>query len=645
MEIWIPVREVAELEGISKKAVHKKIKANKYIAQVDKRQRKGKERFIIALSSLSGELKKKYEETQRKEVQEAAHVTEKKRKIAEYRFSVLQEWARYAEEKGAGKSVVISEFLQESGIDANRATLFRWQKAYRDYGMKGLLPGWKSNRPSFEVFSEEALEYGRRLYLHGNRWTLKLAYNEILRAAEIKGWKVGSFETWRRYIRAIPKPVKVAAREGKKVFEDTCVPSIERDVTSVNVMEIIESDHHQVDVACRIRDLDTGEERVCFPWLTVWYDVRSRKVISWVLSEKPNSDTINISLRQAILQYGVPEMVHLDNGKDYRCKHFRGGEEKIQILGKKEAIKVQGLYETLGIETSWAIPYNAKSKTVERFFKTFRTEFACYFSGYRGKNYLERPDGLEKKIRKKKVHSYEYIKEAIHVWVDHYYNEKREHRGKGMEKRTPNQVFFSLMKEKRAVKEEELVLLTSKYMKPLTVERDGIKAFDTRYWNDQVQFKLLGEKVFIRYSEDDLSKIFLFDLKGKYIGVAEQRQIAHWRANPDEYKRQMRLKKVLKDSVRPWLDDAKKLTNEQREALIFSRGIPDFQEPGMIEKVVGTKYAAIVAEEQKRVEQQKKADARAAQVIDALADAETQTEKNSKADDIYERWINHLSEF
>jgi transposase InsO family protein len=426
---------------------------------------------------------------------------------------------------------------------------------------------------------------------------MKLGYVELKEKAKKKGWAIPSYTTVKEYLNnEIPEAVKERHRRGRKSFEDKVLRPILRDPSDLKPMEVIESDHHQVDVAVKMPD-----GRVVFPWLTAWMCVRTRKILGWVLVSSPNSDSINISLYQTISKYGVPEKVHLDNGKDYRAKMFTGEGRKGWIWGKTKVEidekAFQGIYGDLGIDIMWATPYNAKTKIIERFFKTFRTEFSVYWRTYRGKDKTERPEELDKRIRKRDVVDFEYLKNAIHYWVDVRYNNEREHRGKGMELRTPNNVFFSMLKTKRAVREEELSLLCTREPKMKTVQNYGIDLFGGWYWNDKIQELYFGRKVGVRHREDDISQIYVFDPEGVFLGIAKRVDDGTWGMNEKDYKRLMQLKKVMRESVKNWEIEHMpvRMTEEEREALI-SKNEKEYIEPELKGKYINTKYTQIVAD-------------------------------------------------
>ena len=607
---WITTKEAAELLGITDRSVQRNCITGKYQVKT-KKSKKGREHFLIALSSLPEAAQKKYAGQEPKEEikQDFSGLPDWAREKAIYRNTILTAWENFAAVKEDTPAGCVDDFIRESGGlygRLTRSTLYRWKKALDKDGVPGLAPRWKNGRKplSDETFSQEAKDFAEDVYCHQGRVSMKQVYYKTRKAGRRKGWNVPSYDTFRRFIGSIPKSVKILTREGKKAYEDRAMPIIFRDPSKLEPLEVVESDHHQVDVAVRLPD-----GRVVFPWVTAWMDVRTRKILAWSLVTRPNSDSINISLRELILRYGVPGCVHLDNGKDYRAKLFTGGIERFSY--RMNVDETEGIYKALGTRVSWAIPYNAKSKTIERFFKTFRTEFSLYMRGYRGKDTKERPENLAKQIKNNNIHTLESLKEALYCYFEVVYNEERVHTGKGMGKRPPNAVFYQDGGPvKRVVSEAELSLLCSRHPRPKQVEQTGIWMNDFQDWYMppiEIQHKYFGRKVQIRYVEDDISKLYLFDMAGRYLGTADKKGEADWGMDTEGYKKHMGYKKAVREADKSRLGRLDRMSDREREGLVVNPAAArNFKEPELKKKVpVITKFSLVIEEEKKQDKRKK----------------------------------------
>ncbi len=56
------------------------------------------------------------------------------------------------------------------------------------------------------------------------------------------------------------------------------------------------------------------------PWVTAALDMRTRRRLSWVIVEKPNSQSIATVIKRLLLDHGRPEAFYWDNGQDFECK-------------------------------------------------------------------------------------------------------------------------------------------------------------------------------------------------------------------------------------------------------------------------------------------------------------------------------------
>lgn len=615
-EEYISTKEVAALTGLDRRSVRRKCQRGDYEVR-ERKSRKGGIKYMIAVRSLPEEVKAAYngKQTQGKKGGREAlpAMVEWKRAAAIERLEIIKEWERYAGERGKSPGGCVEEFCKEKGGKYTRPTLYRWRRSYKEGGLTALAPDWKNvKKPlSDEVFSRGAKEFMRDFWLHPNLPSMKLAYDVMKEEARKKGWKVPSYTTAKQLLSQIPEAVKAKHRKGTKYMEDRIYPYLERDNAKLKPMQIIVADHHQLDIATRMPD-----GRIIFPWLTGWKDLRTNKILSWVIVSQPNGDSINISLHQMITKFGIGDWLYLDNGKDFRQKLFTGEGRKNWAWSKKK-IRIElketeweGIYKELGYKgVIWAKPYNAKAKKIERYFKEVVNRFSVFFRSFRGRKVEERPEGLQGKIRRGDVVEFETLKRYMHQFIDIRYNGKRVHRGKGMEGRTPNQVYYEMKTQKRSIREEELVILMSKVHKPKQVRQQGVQMFSGWYWNDRVQMSHFGEKVNIRYIEDRLDRVYIFDMNWKYLGTGERRPGAEFFMESEEYRKNLRYKAALKDSIKGWEAGnlpEKRMSGISREMLLDGEEIQE-TEPELETRYVRTKYAdLVVADEQEKEKRKKK---------------------------------------
>ena len=626
-EKWVTIKQAAEVINVSIRTIKKNIKNEKYIVKCE-RTVKGQMAKLISLASLGIQEIPQSKPEPMPAIASLADSNERQRGEAFRRLEILKKWRDYVERSDESASRATETFLK-LGLagEISRSTLYRWNGDYEEHGLLGLVPNWSNGQEKFndKLFHPAAQLLAKQLFLQQSRVSYAQVYKLVGKKAAIEGWPVPSYATVTRYLRSIPAAARIALREGRKACEDRAVPSVLRTLDGLQAMEIIESDHHQVDVA-----VADAEGRVFFPWLTIWFDVRARRPLGWILSSTPNSDGINLALYKTIRKYGVPREVHIDNGKDYRAKIFRGEQgrfkaEKTEIKSDLKPSLIDGIYGMLGIKVHWAIPYNAKTKVIERFFRTLRTEFSVWFRGYRGKNTLEKPELLARQWRQADVFPFDAFKLAFEKWIEVEYSENREHQGLGL--RTPNQVFAETRGEKRTVSEEELIWLCSQYPRRLKVGKNGLYLFNDWYWSEKLACEHLGENVLVRYAEDNLNRIFVMDERGRFIGMADKRNPGSWKMDADEYRRHMRMKKAVKESIMPYADIAGSLAPADRERLFLGlihdegKGLPEAPE-----LPVETPFGPILENDRKDREKAREQEAQGLEWLHQYADTDMKPE-------------------
>src|ERR1022692_4184994 len=87
------------------------------------------------------------------------------------------------------------------------------------------------------------------------------------------------------------------------------------------------------------------------PWLTAMIDMRSRKIVGTAWSATPSSHTISSALRVGIESFGIPQILYVDNGKDY---------EKVGRIDFSP--ECSGVLVRLGIQPQYCLPRHPQSK-------------------------------------------------------------------------------------------------------------------------------------------------------------------------------------------------------------------------------------------------------------------------------------------
>lgn len=477
-------------------------------------------------------------------------------------------WARYIlcnklEEQysssAGSKLEIVENFVENASKDFPQQmevikklsvpTLRRWFGVYLKNKTNPLaLSSGHGTNKGVRRIDTEVLEAIRGLYKSKNKPNMMFVYERIVAAF---GTDAISYGTMRNYIKYDMTSVeKDKARMGAKEFKDTYSPYIIRGYNDVKAGQEWMSDGHDLEMMCYRgnKKKANGERYYGSPKLIVWIDVKSRLITGWTLSWTETTESIAIALKRGIEKYGVPKKVFTDNGKAYKSKILKGTDE------------LDGIYASLGLEVSHALPYNAQSKHIERWFRDFKESFAKSSITYKGGNIVERPERMRSfamdKIAKGKILEQEELEAALEAFINYknhsYYTLRREtgrkaHRGRGMNNRTPLEVFNeeNPVGERKMLSDEKLRLLFL-YEEIRTIQQNGIEYLGNTYEHENLYFHQ-KEKVKIKFDPHDLRSIYVYLETGEFLCKADKLQTAGWSNDIDSIKAKAnRHKKIAK---------------------------------------------------------------------------------------------------
>lgn len=453
-------------------------------------------------------------------------------------------------------------------------TIERQWKNFRDahFDYTVLAPKWGGSRGKRKVTNDEfnnLLSFA----LHPN----KLRISECVRLTKMKmkreqipspsheatlrralmDWKNLNYDKW------------VFCREGEKALNDKVLPYNDRDITCLDVGDVVVTDGHMLNFD--ILHPFTGKR--CRMSMVMWYDWASCMPLGWEIMPTENVQCVAAGLRKAILTLGkIPKVAYLDNGKAFKAKVFTDKNIDFEDAG------FYGMFARLKIETVFAWPYNAQSKVIERFFGTF-AEVERLMPTYTGTEISTKPAHMMRNEKlHKQLHEKRYggwvptIQEANNIiagWVNSY--AERPHNAiKGL---CPGELLKT--GQGTGVDETELRYLMMS-MEVKRVHRNGVSFMGRSYYDESLYgYK---EPVTVKYDFDDLSRVYVYDITGaKLICEAPVREKVHPMAKylgtkedlafvKEGIKQKRSLKKLTESTARAWVSQAPELiTIPERE--------------------------------------------------------------------------------
>lgn len=286
----------------------------------------------------------------------------------------------------------------------SRTTIWRWFSSFQRKGPAGLLDPPRRDKGTSRFFGSPSnwkypvvAKFALAKYAEG----LSVAYITDAIAREWKRFSLSGvrppcYDTVNGLLMSVPKPVRDVARLSEQECNAKNAPFLLTDIASVRVNEIWVSDHRVYDVLvqndCFPRFPTLARMRV---WETAIEDMRSRAIVGAVWAATPSSRTIASALRLAITRFGLPEIFYCDNGKDFR-KIGRSAQIPLEL---DEEGRVQldpsasDLLRRLGIQAKYCIPRHPQSKQIESYFSTVAGRFDVIFgAAYAGPKPHLRPD-------------------------------------------------------------------------------------------------------------------------------------------------------------------------------------------------------------------------------------------------------------
>jgi transposase InsO family protein len=448
--------------------------------------------------------------------------------------------------------------------DLSEVTIYRWVRAFTKRGLVGLADQARSDRGSSRFFEKhpDAATLAAYLYL-GQRQSVRAAYEAIQRDClllKLKPCELPSYETVRAFLKRTPEPLMLLAREGRRAYTEICAPYISRRYDDVTSNEIWVSDHALHDVECQndcFLDADFGTPIRLR--LTAILDFRSRFVVGCSWAWEGSSRSITTALRRAVALYGPAEVFYCDNGKDYlkvgrgaMPAYLRESNESPTEWYTHEmaAIEKMGVLARLGMSVQHCIVRHPQSKHVERFFRTMHERFDKKFPTYTGGSPDRRPDFTTEAMAEHRkllrigepgmsLHppASAFIRLAL-AWLDQYHS--TPHRGKGMDGRTPRQVFEQERNPRqKPVPAPEVLALMLRERQRRNVQECSIVLEKKRYiGDDQISAAMLHElnsrEVVVAFDPLDLEKVAILDNEGRLIAWARQQNYVTQSANANE---------------------------------------------------------------------------------------------------------------
>ncbi|MFI3301165.1 MAG: DNA-binding domain-containing protein [Candidatus Gastranaerophilales bacterium] len=642
-ETWISIDKFCALTDVKKETVRRKCKNENYVVKFEKQGRN--KIYYILFSSVELELQSK--------ITASNNQLDNKAQQNINTYSDAPSWAKEQVDKYLGLFNSIENLSYNETLDfiqkwneknpdkkTSYPAIKQRYKKYKSGGTQALLPKY-GHKNNYAVIEQNYYDYFKTLYLKDgapsaqSSWRITLGYAQSTN----NDFDFATFPSCLTFVRRlkkeIPEQAIYLARYGEASWNKKYASYIPRNYSNISAGSFWVSDHAQIDVGVVFNG------KTCFPWVTVFRDVKTSKWLGWFLhAEAPNSDHIFQAFYYGALRFGKPNDIYIDNGKDYRSKDFAGGRrkpcvesslacestrqtdepidsdvrvfEKNSTGAKRRSIKVghnktreNSLMANLGINVHFALPYNAQAKPVERDFLKIKSYLSKHMVGYRGGNVVERPEKLKQEIKENKIMQFDEFKTLFDDFILNVLN-KMPSKGKILQGKCPDELWAEEFVVKNVLNKDALKLFCTRTSNDVKIGRNGVydSSLKITYWSEwMIAHK--GRCVYLRRDVNAYQEAWVFDAAtDKYIDKANVYQAVSFMATTNveksEYKKAIEKKNREKKVLKTYLEAKHNPTNaEIIENYKRSLKGVEFKSNPKISKISNTKMDQVIRLERK----------------------------------------------
>lgn len=428
---------------------------------------------------------------------------------------------------GAGhrKSAAVGDVARLIGV--SEASIWNWYRAVEgvraDDWLAYLAPrhrGARRNVTRTEC-SEKFWDHVKSDYLRLEAPSFSSCYRRALVVAQREGWKVVPEATARRRLKQEVSPVtQVLARKGLEAMK-RLYPAQTRDKTALHALEAVNADFHKWDVFVRFpRYEGDNEGEVIRPQMVAFQDIYSGRILSWRVDRTPNKTAVALALGDMIEEFGIPEHMLLDNGREFANK-FLTGQAQTRHRFKIKDDDIPGILLTLGCQIHWATPYSGQSKPIERAFRDLCDAVAKdprLAGAYTG----NKPDAKPENYGSKAIELSDFLAVVADGIEEH--NARQGRRSETAMGRSFIETFdasYASAPIRKATDEQRRLWLMGAEGLKADAKTGEIRFQKNRYWSAWMH-EIAGDRVVARFDPEDFRKgLHVYALNGSYLGHAE----------------------------------------------------------------------------------------------------------------------------
>jgi hypothetical protein len=329
-------------------------------------------------------------------------------------------------------------------------------------------------------------------------------------------------------------PAEVAlARHGEEALKNGFIAHIDRNWDNVQPGFMLVGDNRQFDVFVRVPGAKEGEWKAVRPWICAFIDARSWHVVSFTITTEDINNDLIANVLGAFIHSNenrAPLVCYVDNGKDFNAMGF---SKPVEMDGHEHSTFIE-----LGTNTLNSIAFNAKAKTVERYFRDMMMEFDKLFPSYLGSRPGDRPDTAAFfQKNPEKLLSVEQFTECFGAWLDKQQNMPKH--GKIHKGKSPREIWESRTPLSESLSDARLFMAFLKPEKETrTITRGPKIEVNNNFYYSQELWPHYGKPVMVKTDRNNLSHVYAFKTDGTFICECHTKQsIEAYATDPESRKR------------------------------------------------------------------------------------------------------------
>ena len=227
-------------------------------------------------------------------------------------------------------------------IGRNADTLYEWIRRYAAYDdVTALIPhvrGWRKGKHRIPLHADAVIQHViDTYYLSKKRPTVLKTIEKVHSECQLAGVRLPSASTIRARISQVPESERLRRRGYSEEARAKFQPTPGHFPNADHPLAYVQIDHTPVDI---ILVDDEHRRPIGRPWITVAIDVYSRMITGFLLSlDAPSETSVALCVAQAILPkeeplllrkldaewpvWGFPDVIHVDNGGEFRSNNFK----------------------------------------------------------------------------------------------------------------------------------------------------------------------------------------------------------------------------------------------------------------------------------------------------------------------------------